>query len=114
MTEILPKKTVLPKIKIPLIDVEMPEISIPEFPPKLPKLDERQMEIVRYAVMDDLADIIPFFGDVAADLAYAEIKKKMTPEEYEKFIEENKTLPSTLAALKVFSERQTTPTKGKA
>lgn len=101
---LLPKKIILPKIHIPLIDVSLPEISLPELPPKPLKLDERQMEIVRYALMDDLGDLLPIVGDVAADIAYSELKKKMTPEEYERFLEANKALPSTLAAIKVFYE----------
>jgi acetoacetate decarboxylase len=101
---VLPKKTILPKISIPLIDVSLPEISLPEFPPKPPRLDDRQMEIVRYAAMDDISDIVPVVGDVFSDIAYAEIKKKMTPEEYERFLEANKVLPSSLAAIKVFYE----------
>jgi len=54
--------------------------------------------------MDDLGDIIPIVGDVASDLAYKELKKTLTPDEYERFTEENKWLPSTLAVIKVFSE----------
>jgi len=96
---------ILEKLKIPILEVEFPSVELPDFPPKpLPKLDERQREIIRYALMDDLADVIPFAGDVAADLAYAELKRLMKPEEYERFVKENKWLPSVLAALKVFAE----------
>ena len=96
---------ILEKLKIPLLEVEFPSVELPDFPPKpLPRLDERQREVLRYALMDDLADVIPFAGDVASDLAYAELKRLMKPEEYERFVKENKWLPSVLAALKVFSE----------
>jgi len=71
--EILPKKSVLPKIHIPLVDVSLPEIEIPEFPPKIPKLDDRQLDIVRYGVMDDLSDLVPILGDFFSDVAYAEV-----------------------------------------
>jgi hypothetical protein len=104
--EILPKKSILPKIRIPLVDVSLPEIDLPEFPPKIPKLDDRQMDIVRYGIMDDLSDLVPVLGDLFSDAAYAEIKEKMKPEEYRAFVEENKWLPSSLAALKVFTERK--------
>ena len=56
--------------------------------------------------MDDIADIIPFAGDVASDVAYAEIKRLMTPDEYERFVRENKWLPSILAALKGVAEEK--------
>lgn len=96
---------ILEKLKIPVLEVELPSVELPEFPPKpLPKLDDRQREVLRYALMDDLADVIPFAGDVASDLAYAELKRLMKPEEYERFVKENKWLPSVLAALKIFSE----------
>ena len=96
---------ILEKLKIPLLDVEFPSVELPDFPPRPPpKLDERQREVLRYALMDDLADVIPFAGDVASDLAYAELKRLMKPEEYERFVKENKWLPSVLAALKVFAE----------
>jgi hypothetical protein len=96
---------ILDKLKIPFIEVELPSVELPDFPPKpLPRLDERQREVLRYALMDDLADVIPFAGDVASDLAYAELKRLMKPEEYERFVKENKWLPSVLAALKVFAE----------
>lgn len=96
---------ILEKLKIPVLEVSLPSIELPDFPPKpLPKLDNRQREVLRYALMDDLADFIPLAGDVASDIAYAEIKRLMKPEEYNKFVEYNKWLPSVLAALKVFSE----------
>jgi hypothetical protein len=104
-TEILPQVKILPKIRIPIVDVTLPEVTLPPFP-QIPKLDDRQMDIVRYGIMDDVSDLVPVLGDFFSDVAYAEIKKKMTPEEYEAFIEENKYLPSSLAAIKVFAERK--------
>lgn len=96
---------ILDKIRIPIIDVELPTIELPELPTEIPKLDNRQLEILRYALMDDLADKIPIIGDIAADTAYAEIKRLMTPDEYEQFVRDNKWLPSSLAALKVFIDK---------
>ncbi|MEM1681052.1 MAG: hypothetical protein QXZ56_07590 [Sulfolobales archaeon] len=94
----------LPNVRIPIIEVDLPAIELPEFPPKPLKLDERQVEVLRYALMDDLSDVIPIIGDVLSDVAYAELRKRLTPEEYERFVEENKWLPSTLAVIKVFAE----------
>lgn len=96
---------ILEKLKIPLLEVEFPSIELPDFPPKPPpQLDERQRDVLRYALMDDLADVVPFAGDFASDMAYAELKRLMSSEEYERFVKENKWLPSVLAALKVFVE----------
>ena len=98
---------ILEKLKLPIIDVELPEITLPDIPPKpLPKLDERQSEILRYAVLEDVADIIPFVGDVAADLAYKELTARLTPDEHRDFREENKWLPSSIAVLKIFTEER--------
>lgn len=94
----------LHKFRVPLIGIELPEISLPEIPPKPIKLDQRRAEIVRHALADDIADLVPVVGDFVSDTSYAEIRKKMSPEEYEKFMNENKALPSSLAALKVFTE----------
>jgi len=103
--EIIPRFQLLPRVNVPLVDVSLPSVELPSFPPKVPKLDDRQMDVVRYAVMEDLADLVPVVGDVAEDLAYAELKRRLTPEELEAFTETNKNLPSTLAALKVFAEK---------
>lgn len=97
---------ILHKFRIPLIGVSLPEISLPdEFPPKPPKLDERQVEALRYAIQDDVADLIPVVGDVGSDLAFKELTEKLTPEEYKDFLEVNKLLPSSLSVLKIFSEK---------
>ena len=101
--QLLQEIKLLPEIKIPLVNVSFPPITLPDLTKPL-KLDERQMEVLRFAAMDDLADIIPFAGDIGSDLAYAELKKQMTPDEYERFIENNKILPSSLAVLKTFAE----------
>lgn len=95
---------ILREVRIPILNVELPSIELPDIPPRIPKLDERQVEALRYALMDDLADLLPVIGDIAADVAYAELKRRLTPSEYEKFVKENKWLPSTLAVLKVFAE----------
>jgi len=58
------KVRLLPEVRIPLIDVSLPSVELPEFPPKPLKLDERQLEALRYALMDDLSDFIPIIGDV--------------------------------------------------
>jgi hypothetical protein len=95
---------VLERLRIPLLEVELPSVELPDFPPRIPKLDDRQVEVIRYALMDDLGGAIPVVGDLLSDVAYAEVRRLMRPEEYERFVHENKWLPSALAALKVFAE----------
>jgi hypothetical protein len=104
MSEILKRFTLLPRIEIPLLGVSLPAVELPEFPPRVPKLDDRRLEALRYAVMDDLGGLVPVVGDVLSDVAYAELRKRMSPEEFEKFLEANKALPSSLAAIKVFHD----------
>jgi len=98
---------VLPTVRIPIVEVSLPEIRIPEFPPKIPRLNPQDAELVRYGLMDDLADLVPVVGDPLADMAYAELQKRMTPDQYAKFKEDNKWLPSSFAALKVIAEGKT-------
>jgi len=104
--ELLPRTKILPKVEIPIVEVRLPAFELPEFPPKIPKLDDRQQEIMRHTVLEDLSDLIPVIGDTIADLHYAKIKELMSSEEYEEFVEQNKTLPSSLAALKVFAKKK--------
>ena len=103
-----PKKPkLLPKVHIPLVDVDLPEVNLPVFPPKIPVLNPEDFSLLRFALMDDLGDLIPVVGDPFADLAYARLREKMGPGQYEKFLQDNKWLPSTLATLKVIVEEKT-------
>jgi hypothetical protein len=99
----------LDRVRIPVLDVELPSIELPDIPPPPLKLDERQLEILRFAIMDDIGEHIPLVGDILSDIAYAEIRRRMTSDEYERFLNDNKWLPSTIAALKVFIEKGLKP-----
>lgn len=96
---------ILPKVGIPLVGVELSEVTLPDFPPKRPKLEKGDMTLLRYGLMDDVADFVPVVGDVGADLAYAEIVKRMSPDQYNRFLQDNKWLPSSLAILKGIAEK---------
>jgi hypothetical protein len=100
---------VLDRVRVPVLDVELPSLELPDIPPPPIKLDDRQIEILRFALMDDIGEFIPVVGDILSDTAYAEIRRRMTPDEYEKFLNDNKWLPSTIAALKVFVEKSLKP-----
>ena len=101
----LPKQKLLHRWRVPLVDLFAPEVELPEFPPKIPKLDERQTEILRHALADDISGLVPIAGDLISDTSYSRLKELMTPDEYERFVELNKGLPSLLAAARVFSEK---------
>ncbi|MBW2671896.1 MAG: hypothetical protein JRD89_00605 [Deltaproteobacteria bacterium] len=96
----------MPKLRIPIAEVHLPEVELPEFPPKLGSLDDRELDLIKYGAMDDIADIVPVVGDIFSDMAYKELVAKMSDEEYKAFLEENKLLPSSLAALKVIIQRR--------
>jgi len=95
---------ILPRLKVPLVGVELPELSLPGFPPSPPRLDDRRLEVLRQAVLEDLADLVPVAGDALADMHFAEIRRRLKPDEFERFLENNKLLPSSLAVLKTFRE----------
>ncbi|MBW2673227.1 MAG: hypothetical protein JRD89_07410 [Deltaproteobacteria bacterium] len=102
--EILKPQRILPRLRVPLVGIELPELSLPGFPPVPPKLDDRQREVLRHAVLEDLADLVPVAGDALADMHFAEIRRRLRPDEFERFLEDNKALPSGLAVLKTFKE----------
>ena len=97
---------VLPELKVPLVGIRTPKIELPEFPPKLPKLNRDQIEAVRYGIMDDVSDLVPVFGDFFSDTAFRELRERLSPEEFDQFIKENQLFPSSLAVLKVFAEKE--------
>lgn len=102
--------TVLPEIRLPILEVSMPEIRIPGFPPPSPKLKQRQVDTLRYTLMDDIGALIPWAGDILSDITVPEIRRLMSSKEYKQFMSDNKLLPSTIAAIKVFIEQKTRKT----
>lgn len=100
-------KTLLePKqIPTPFGTVETPKVELP--PLKLPELEERHRKALGHTVGIDASDIlgiIPYVGGILADSIRAmhtrEIKKLLTPEEYEKYLKWDKTYPDILALLR--------------
>lgn len=88
-------------IKLP--DLETPPLTLPKMP------DERGRIAIGHSLGEDAAQIvgvIPWAGgvleDLLEDMHHAEILKTLTPEEYSKFTEYNKSLPSTIAMIRVF------------
>lgn len=100
-------KTLLqPKeILTPFGTVSTPSVELP--PLKLPKLEDRHRKALGHTIGIDASDIlgiIPWIGGTLADSIRAmhtrEIKKLLTPEEYEKYMHWDKTYPDVLALLR--------------
>lgn len=92
-------------IKLP--DLETPPISLPKMP------DERGFKAIGHSLGEDAAQIVgivPWIGDIAEDiledLHHAEIKKLLTPDEYRRFAEYNKSFPSAVAMIRTFCFRE--------
>jgi hypothetical protein len=105
MNFILTKETILPTPfgKVTLPALETPPMSLPSMP------DEHAKKAIMHGVGEDLAQIIgivPWVGavveDALEDMHQAEIRKMLTSEEYNKFSEYNKTLPTSLALARLF------------
>jgi len=93
------------KIPTPFGTVETPRIELP--PLKLPELEDRHRKAIGHTIGIDLSDIlgiIPYVGGNLADSVRAmhtrEVKKLLTPEEYEKYMKWDKTYPDVLALLR--------------
>lgn len=93
------------EIPTPFGTVETPSIELP--PLKLPKLEDRHRKALGHTIGIDASDIlgiIPYVGGNLADSIRAmhtrEIKRLLTPEEYEKYMHWDKTYPDILALLR--------------
>ena len=89
------------KVKLP--DCELPPLELPTRP------DEHARKAILHGVGEDLSGVIgliPWIGDLVADAIadthHAEIKKLLTSEEYDRFAEFNKSLPTAPALIRTF------------
>jgi len=99
----------LPEVEIPspFGTVRLPKYGLP--PLKPPKIDERRRKALGHAAGITAAQVvglIPWVGDAAADviedLHGKEIKRILTPEEYERYLIEDKVAPSLVAMVRTF------------
>lgn len=106
----LPKAPVLPQrsIPTPFGRVHLPEQEIGL--PKLPSFDEKSRAAMMHAVGIDLSMLVgsvPFVGDVVADvvedLHVAELRKTLTPKQYDEFEKNDKVAPATIAVAKALT-----------
>jgi len=93
------------QIPTPFGSVETPSIELP--PLKLPTLEEKHRRALGHAIGIDLADIIgviPYVGGVLADslrrMHTEEIRKLLTPDEYNKYVKWDKSYPDFWALLR--------------
>jgi len=92
------------ELPTPFGKVNLPDI---EFPRRgLPQVDERRKKAVKHAVATDLTGIlglVPYVGGLVGgqlgDLHFAEMRKILTPQELNKYIEVDKQIPSNGLAL---------------
>jgi len=85
-------------------------------PPEPPEIDDRRMAALRHVVAIDLSGIvgwIPVVGDVVADVVEdlhgSELHRILTPEEYDRYLVEDKVAPSFIAMIRTFMK---VPLKG--
>ena len=80
-------------------------------PPVLapPEIDERRGTALMHAIAVDLSGfvgLIPVVGDILADVVEdlhgAELRRILTPEEYDRYLIEDKVAPSGLAIVRTF------------
>ena len=92
------------RVPTPFGAIHLPEMDTPVL--GLPRVDARRKGAVRHAVATDLAGVlglIPYVGSLVGgqlgDLHFAEMKKILTPQELDRYIEVDKQIPSNGLAL---------------
>ena len=90
------------------------KVSLPEHKiglPKLPSLDERTRSAMKHAIAMDLSmvpGLIPWIGDIisetVSDLHTAELRKVLTPKEYDRFVTYDKINPNTIALMRALGK----------
>lgn len=97
------------QIPTPFGSVSLPEHEIG--PPRLPPFDEKSRDAMKHAVAIDASMVpgmIPLVGDVVADvvedLHTAELRKILTPKQYDEFIKQDKVAPATIAMARALTK----------
>lgn len=109
----------LPKLRPPILPersiptpfgrVHLPEMELSL--PKFPAFNEKSRTAMGHALGIDLSMAIggiPFIGDVAADvvedLHVAELRRTLTPKEYDEFEKHDKVSPATIAVARALTK----------
>jgi len=96
-------------IPTPFGSVHLPEHKLGL--PKLPPFDEKSRSAMLHAIAIDGAmvpGLIPVAGDLIADvvedLHFAELRKLLTPNQYDEFIKQDKIAPATIAMARALTK----------
>jgi hypothetical protein len=102
---------VLPETSIP---TPFGQVSLPEYKidrPRLPTFNEKNTRAMKQALGIDLSMIpglIPIVGDILADVVEdlhgAELRKILTPKQYDEYLKQDKVAPSTIAMARTLSK----------
>jgi len=89
-------------------------VSLPEYKvrvPKPPPFDEKSRSAMLHAIAIDgsmVPGLIPFVGDVVADvvedLHTAELRKILSPGEYDEFLKQDKVAPAIIAMMRTLTK----------
>lgn len=97
-------------IPTPFGKVHLPEHKLGL--PKPPPFDEKSRNAMKHAIAIDgsmVPGMIPWVGDVVADvvedLHFAELRKILTPKEYDEFIKQDKVAPATIAMMRALTKK---------
>ena len=99
-------KQILPPrgLPTPFGKINLPRMETPVL--RLPEVDDRRKEAIKHAVGSDLTGalgIVPLVGSFLAgqiaDLHFAEMRRLLTGQEMNRFIEADKRIPSNAGAL---------------
>lgn len=101
-----------PKIPTPFGEIKLPDLETP--PIELPTIPSpRAGKAIGHGIGEDLAQIVgivPFIGafieDALEDMHHVEIKKILTADEYDRFANYNKSLPTSLALARTLCFRK--------
>jgi len=90
------------------------KVSLPEYKlglPKPPPFDEKSRSAMLHAIAIDgsmVPGLIPFVGDVVADvvedLHTAELRKILSPGEYDEFLKQDKVAPAIIAMMRTLTK----------
>jgi len=96
-------------IPTPFGKVHLPEHKVGL--PKPPPFDEKSRSAMLHAIAIDgsmVPGLIPFVGDVVADvvedLHAAELRKILTPGEYDEFLKQDKVAPAIIAMMRTLTK----------
>lgn len=97
------------KVPTPFGNVHLPEHKVGL--PKLPPFDEKSRSAMKHAIAIDVSmvpGLIPWVGDVVADIVEdlhaAELRKILTPKQYNEFEKQDKIAPATIAMARALTK----------